>query len=77
MNVVQNAVQRTPVLQYSGLVITADDQGWYFETLSRARNGLAIVLDISADSWYVFIVLLLCFLCLVPVAFHDFYPKKY
>ena len=59
------------------LVITADDQGWLFETLSRARNGLAIVLDMSARSWYVFIVLLLCFLCLVPVAFHDFYPKKY
>ena len=59
------------------LVITADDQPWFFETLSRARNGLAIVLDISADDWYVFIVLLLCFLCLVPVAFHDFYPKKY
>ena len=59
------------------LVITADDQPRYFETLSRARNGLAIVLDISADDWYVFIVLLLCFLCLVPVAFHDFYPKKY
>ena len=59
------------------LVITADDQQWVFETLSRARNGLAIVLDISADDWYVFIVLLLCFLCLVPVAFHDFYPKKY
>ena len=59
------------------LVITADDQEWLFETLSRARNGLAIVLDISADNWYVFIVLLLCFLCLVPVAFHDFYPKKY
>ena len=58
------------------LVITADDQGWLFETLSRARNGLGIVLDISAN-WYVFIVLLLCFLCLVPVAFHDFYPKKY
>ena len=59
------------------LVITADDQKWHFETLSRARNGLAIVLDISADNWYVFIVLLLCFLCLVHVAFHDFYPKKY
>ena len=59
------------------LLITADDQLWYFETLSRARNGLAIVLDMSADVWYVFIVLLLCFLCLVPVAFHDFYPKKY
>ena len=59
------------------LVLTGDDQPWYFETLSRARNGLAIVLDISADRWYVFIVLLLCFLCLVPVAFHDFYPKKY
>ena len=58
------------------LLITADDQPWFFETLSRARNGLAIVLDISGD-WYVFIVLLLCFLCLVPVAFHDFYPKKY
>ena len=58
------------------LVITADDQSWEFETLSRARNGLAIVLDISADdtiSWYV----VTCFLCLVPVAFHDFYPKKY
>ena len=53
------------------LVITADDQRWYFESLSRARNGLAIVLDISADDWYVFIVLLLCFLCLVPVAFHG------
>ena len=36
------------------LVITADDQGWYFETLSRARNGLAIVLDTSADPGYVF-----------------------
>ena len=59
------------------LVITADDTCWYLEPLSRARNGLAIVLDISADDWYVFIVLLLCFLCLVPVAFHDFYPKKY
>ena len=62
------------------LVITAEDQEWSFEALSRARNGLAIVLDISADdqyAWYVFIVLLLCFLCLVPVAFHDFYPKKY
>ena len=59
------------------LLITADDQEWEFESLSRARNGLAIVLDMSADSWYVFIVLLLCFLCLVPVAFHDFYPKKY
>ena len=59
------------------LVITADDQEWLFETLSRARNGLAIVLDMSANDWYVFIVLLLCFLCLVPVAFHDFYPKKY
>ena len=59
------------------LVITADDQPWLFETLSRARNGLAILLNISADDWYVFIVLLLCFLCLVPVAFHDFYPKKY
>ena len=58
------------------LVITADDQHWFFETLSRARNGLAIVVDISA-SWYVFIVLLLCFLCCVHVAFHDFYPKKY
>ena len=54
------------------LVITTDDQGWHFETLSRARNGLAIVLDISAYDWYVFIVLLLCFLSLVPVAFHDF-----
>ena len=62
------------------VLITSDDQYWYFETLSRARNGLAIVLDMSADgqyAWYVFIVLLLCFLCLVPVAFHDFYPKKY
>ena len=58
------------------LLITADDQEWEFESLSRARNGLAIVLDMSAN-WYVFIVLLLCFLCLVPVAFHDFYPKKY
>ena len=58
------------------LVITADDQPWYFETLSRARNGLAIVLDIGTKilfgTGYVFIVLLLCFLCLVPVAFHDF-----
>ena len=59
------------------LLITADDQWWAFEPLSRARNGLAIVLDISADDWYVFIVLLLCFLCLVHVAFHDFYPKRY
>ena len=59
------------------LVITADDQVWHFETLSRARNGLGIVLDMSAEFGYVFIVLLLCFLCLVPVAFHDFYPKKY
>ena len=58
------------------LVITADDQQWFFESLSRARNGLAIVLDISSENWYVFIVLL-CFLCLFPVAFHDFYPQKY
>ena len=59
------------------LVITAADQKWLYETLSRARNGLAIVLDISATRWYVFIVWLLCFLCLVHVAFHNFYPKKY
>ena len=45
------------------LVITADDQGWYFETLSRARNGLAIVLDISADEdrWYVFYCVVVMF----------------
>ncbi len=58
------------------LVITADDQSWFFEPLSRARNGLAIVLDISVDRWYVFIVLL-CFLRLVHVAFHAWLlPKK-
>ena len=38
------------------LVITADDQGWYFETLSRARNGLAIVLDMSTDRWYMLLL---------------------
>ena len=46
------------------LVITADDQEWLFETLSRARNGLAIVLDISADhknAWYVFYCVVVMF----------------
>ena len=43
------------------LVITTDDQNWYFETLSRARNGLAIVLDISASNWYVFYCVVVMF----------------
>ena len=36
------------------LAITAKDQNWRYETLSRARNGLVIVMDLSAKNWYVF-----------------------
>ena len=31
------------------VLITSDDQFWEYETFSRARNGLAIVLDISGN----------------------------
>ena len=37
------------------LILTADDQRWSYEKLSRARNGLVILMNISADSWYVFL----------------------
>ena len=35
------------------LVITGSDQDWTFELLSRGRNGLVILLDMSASLWYV------------------------
>ena len=37
------------------VIATADDQEWTLELLSRARNGLVILLDTSADDWYVFL----------------------
>ena len=37
------------------MLLTADDQKWLYEPLSRARNGLVILMDISADDWYVFL----------------------
>ena len=37
------------------VIATADDQEWRYEVLSRARNGLVILLDTSADRWYVFL----------------------
>ena len=38
------------------VIATADDQDWRYELLSRARNGLVILLDTSAeDYWYVFL----------------------
>ena len=36
------------------ICITADDQPWRYETLSRGRNGLVILLDMSKSNWYVF-----------------------
>ena len=35
------------------LAITASDQNWKYELLSRGRNGLVILLDMSAYDWYV------------------------
>ena len=37
------------------MLLTASDQFWLYEPLSRARNGLVILMDISAKSWYVFL----------------------
>ena len=37
------------------MIVTASDQVWTYEKLSRARNGLVILMDISADDWYVFL----------------------
>ena len=37
------------------VIATAADQIWTYELLSRARNGLVILLDTSADNWYVFL----------------------
>ena len=37
------------------MILTAADQIWTYEKLSRARNGLVILMDISADNWYVFL----------------------
>ena len=37
------------------MIVTAQDQSWSYELLSRARNGLVILMDISADDWYVFL----------------------
>ena len=37
------------------MIVTAQDQFWRYETLSRARNGLVILMDISDDNWYVFL----------------------
>ena len=37
------------------MIVTAQDQFWRYETLSRARNGLVILMDISHDYWYVFL----------------------
>ena len=37
------------------VIVTAHDQHWRYEVLSRARNGLVILLDTSADDWYVFL----------------------
>ena len=36
------------------MILTAADQVWLYEPLSRARNGLVILMDISDDYWYVF-----------------------
>ena len=36
------------------MIVIAHDQRWLYEPLSRARNGLVILMDISADYWYVF-----------------------
>ena len=41
------------------LVITGSDQPRSFETLSRGRNGLVILLDMSASYWYVKCVVLM------------------
>ena len=37
------------------MIVTAYDNSWTYEKLSRARNGLVILMDISADDWYVFL----------------------
>ena len=37
------------------MILIADDQRWRYESLSRARNGLVILMDISAEKWYVFL----------------------
>ena len=38
------------------MMVTAQDQFWSYEKLSRARNGLVILMDISAgENWYVFL----------------------
>ena len=58
------------------IVITADDQGWRYETLSRARNGLAILIDLSAENWYVFRRCYSVFFALFMLHFMTF-SKKY
>ena len=45
------------------MILTAADQWWLYEPLSRARNGLVILMDISAENWYVFLCCYLFFLC--------------
>ena len=37
------------------MIVIAHDQLWNYEKLSRARNGLVILMDISDDDWYVFL----------------------
>ena len=37
------------------MIVIAADQQWFYEPLSRARNGLVILMDISAENWYVFL----------------------
>ena len=58
------------------LAITADDQWWRYETLSRARNGLVIVLDLSADDWYVFRCCY-CVSCALFMLLFMTFSKKY
>merc|ERR1719510_2235345 len=33
------------------MIVIAHDQFWRYELLSRARNGLVILMDISDDGW--------------------------
>ena len=51
--------QIVPSRSLSGIesqwMILVADSLWTYEKLSRARNGLVILMDISAENWYVFL----------------------
>ena len=58
------------------LVVTASDQPWKYETLSRARNGLIILLDISGSTTWLDEWLSLLQLCRVHNVLQESQKSK-